>query len=228
MRNPYDVLGVSAGASEDEIKKAYRALCKKYHPDANVNNPNKEQLTEKFKEVQNAYDQIMNMRKHGGSASYQSTGGYSQSGPQYKQYYDFNDFFRDFMNQNQYQQHGESDAVFSTIRSYIQSGYINEALNMLYQMNDRTARWYYYSAICNMRLGNNVAAMEHAQKAVEMEPDVMEYQQLLAQLKTRRSNYRTYQRQYSNPMNAYSQFCFKIMIYNLICNCCCGGRIFWC
>ena len=56
MMNPYQVLGISPGASDDEIKKAYRALSRKYHPDANINNPNKAQAEEKFKEVQQASD----------------------------------------------------------------------------------------------------------------------------------------------------------------------------
>ena len=55
MRDPYDVLGVPRGASDDDIKKAYRKLSRLYHPDANVNNPNKAQAEEKFKEVQQAY-----------------------------------------------------------------------------------------------------------------------------------------------------------------------------
>ena len=59
MMDPYQVLGVSRSASDEEIKKAYRSLSRKYHPDANVNNPNKAQAEEKFKEVQQAYDQIM-------------------------------------------------------------------------------------------------------------------------------------------------------------------------
>ena len=57
MLNPYEVLGVSPSASDEEIKKAYRALSRKYHPDANINNPNKEQAEEKFKEIQQAYQQ---------------------------------------------------------------------------------------------------------------------------------------------------------------------------
>ena len=48
MMNPYQVLGISPGASDDEIKKAYRALSRKYHPDANINNPNKAQAEEKY------------------------------------------------------------------------------------------------------------------------------------------------------------------------------------
>ena len=59
MGNPYDILGLSPGATDEEIKKAYRALSRKYHPDANVNNPNKEQAEERFKEIQQAYNQIM-------------------------------------------------------------------------------------------------------------------------------------------------------------------------
>ena len=59
MLDPYSILGVSRDASMDEIKKAYRTLSRKYHPDANINNPNKDQAEEKFKQVQQAYDQIV-------------------------------------------------------------------------------------------------------------------------------------------------------------------------
>lgn len=65
MTDPYRVLGVSRNASDDEIKRAYRTLSRKYHPDANINNPNKAQAEEKFKEVQQAYDQIMKEKQQG-------------------------------------------------------------------------------------------------------------------------------------------------------------------
>ena len=78
MRDPYQVLGVSRDASEEEIKKAYKALSRKYHPDANINNPNKDQAEEMFKEIQQAYQQIMKERTEGyryqGSGSYGGTG----------------------------------------------------------------------------------------------------------------------------------------------------------
>ena len=67
MLDPYSVLGVSRDASMDEIKKAYRKLSRKYHPDANINNPNKEQAEEMFKQVQQAYDQIVREREQGTS-----------------------------------------------------------------------------------------------------------------------------------------------------------------
>ena len=59
MTDPYSVLGVPRSASDEEIKKAYRTLSRKYHPDANINNPNKDRAEEMFKQVQQAYSQIM-------------------------------------------------------------------------------------------------------------------------------------------------------------------------
>ena len=71
-KNPYDVLGVSPSASDDEVKRAYRDLTRKYHPDANVNNPLADLAEEKFKEVQEAYKQIMDEREHGFSGGFRS------------------------------------------------------------------------------------------------------------------------------------------------------------
>ena len=70
MYDPYAVLGLSRNATDEQIKKAYRSLSRKYHPDANVNNPHKEQAEEKFKEIQQAYQQIMYEKEHGASGSY--------------------------------------------------------------------------------------------------------------------------------------------------------------
>ena len=79
MIDPYQVLGVSRSASDDEIKKAYRSLSRKYHPDANINNPNKDQAEEKFKQVQQAYDQIMKEKQSGATSAY-GAGGYGSAG----------------------------------------------------------------------------------------------------------------------------------------------------
>ena len=59
MSDPYKVLGIERDATDEEIKKAYRSLSKKYHPDANINNPNKDKAEEMFKLVQEAYQQII-------------------------------------------------------------------------------------------------------------------------------------------------------------------------
>lgn len=77
VNDPYSILGISPSASDDEVKKAYRDLSRKYHPDSYANNPLANLAEERFKEVQEAYDQIMKERS-GGGRSYggnQSYGG---------------------------------------------------------------------------------------------------------------------------------------------------------
>ena len=80
MLDPYSVLGVSRDASMDEIKKAYRKLSRKYHPDANINNPKKDEAEAKFKEVQQAYQQIMDEREKGYTSVYGSSDGSGYGG----------------------------------------------------------------------------------------------------------------------------------------------------
>ena len=70
--DPYKILGVSPDATDEEVKKAYKQLSKKYHPDANINNPNKEQAEEMFKNVQQAYQIIMKQRT--GQGAYANMG----------------------------------------------------------------------------------------------------------------------------------------------------------
>ena len=107
MSDPYKVLGIERNATEEEIKKAYRTLSKKYHPDANINNPNKEKAEEMFKLVQEAYQQIIYERQHPYSTSGSSTGsgqgpasstysGGSYSGQGGQFYTNWEDFFNDF------------------------------------------------------------------------------------------------------------------------------------
>ena len=97
MADPYKILGVSRDASDEEIKKAYRALSRKYHPDANINNPNKAQAEEMFKTVQQAYNQIMKEKENAASGGYgYNAGGYGYDGDTQNRgqgaYGDFGDF----------------------------------------------------------------------------------------------------------------------------------------
>ena len=65
MSDPYSILGVDRNATDEDVKKAYRKLSRQYHPDANINNPKKDEAEAKFKEVQQAYQQIMREREEG-------------------------------------------------------------------------------------------------------------------------------------------------------------------
>ena len=92
MRDPHTVLGLERGASDDEIKKAYRTLSRRYHPDANINNPNKAQAEERFKEVQQAYEAIQQEKDGGGYGPGSSRGAYSGSGAGFGGYGNFGGF----------------------------------------------------------------------------------------------------------------------------------------
>ena len=126
MMDPYQVLGVSRSASDEEIKKAYRSLSRKYHPDANVNNPNKAQAEEKFKEVQQAYDQIMKEKQQGSGYGYNSGNSYGYGGGQSYHY-------------NQSTENPKLQAA----ANYIANRCYAEALNVLngIPFSERSARW---------------------------------------------------------------------------------------
>ena len=141
-KNPYDVLGVPQSASDDEVKKAYRDLTRKYHPDANVNNPLADLAEEKFKEVQEAYDLIMKEREHGGSG-YGYGSGYGTNGDGYGGYRSSG---------------GSQDVEMQAVYNFINTRRYRDALNVLNRMPNRNAQWYYLSAAANAGIGNNILA----------------------------------------------------------------------
>lgn len=216
MRDPYEVLGISRNAAEEEIKKAYKSLSRKYHPDANINNPRKEEAEEKFKEIQQAYQQIMKERTegygkssyYGGNNSYGNYWGYSQSSG------------------TGYEENGHLRAA----GNYIRNGYYREARNVLDAMMTEAgnqaslnARWYYYSALAHAGLGNQVAALEHARRAAALEPGNHEYTNLLYQFENGGTWYSQRQFTYGQPVVMGDDWCMKMCIANLICNVCGGG-----
>lgn len=235
VSNPYDVLGVDPSASDDEIKKAYRKLSRKYHPDANVNNPNQAQAEAKFKEIQAAYTQIMKMREqgesfgggynYGGSGAYgygnngYGNAGYGSAGSGYGGTGYGNTGYSG--QQSSYNYTSEEAAQMQAAANYINNRYYREALNVLNNMRNRTAQWYYYSAIANMGIGNNVHALEHIKRAVDMEPNNQEYRMLLQRLQFSGQWYQQRGEQYSSPFSMDGNWCMKMLCLNMMCNCCC-------
>ena len=69
MKNPYEILGVSPTATDDEVKQAWRALARKYHPDKYRDSDLADLASEKMKEINAAYEEIQKMRASGGSSS---------------------------------------------------------------------------------------------------------------------------------------------------------------
>lgn len=215
MSNPYEVLGVTPGASDEEIKKAYRSLSRKYHPDANVNNPNKAQAEEKFKQVQQAYDQIMKEKQQGYSYG---GGGYSYGNTGSGTYgYGGNRTYGGTSN-------SRNDSIqLQAAANYIGNRHYAEALNVLNSISfsERGARWYYYSAMANAGMGNNVTARQHADRAVELEPSNMEYRQFKQHLDYGGTWYQNMGQGYERPYSGAGNWCLSMLFLNMLCNCCC-------
>ncbi|MFA9462861.1 MAG: DnaJ domain-containing protein [Velocimicrobium sp.] len=200
--DPYVVLGVSQSASDDEVKKAYRSLSRRYHPDANINNPNKEAAEEKFKEIQVAYEQIMKERL-GETNAYQ----YRDSGS-----------FSGFGKREESSEPIEFQAAFN----YIRSRHYKEALHVLSEVSNHNARWHYYSAMANSGDGNNIEALNDAKIALEMEPDNQQYQILYNQLVSGGTWYQNAGSMYDTQGGFGGDICCKLWIANIICSCLCG------
>ncbi len=226
MTDPYQVLGVSRDASTEEIKKAYRTLSRKYHPDANINNPNKAEAEEKFKQVQQAYKQIME-EKENGTSSYSSQGSYGGS-------YGSGGYGGSYGNGGYGgYNYGSSteDAELRAAANYLNNMRYQEAMRVLNNISRHNAQWYYLHAIANAGLGNNISAVQDAQTAVNMEPDNMQYRQLLSQLQGGGQWYTDMGQGYGYERAGgdMGKWCCECLAINALCNCCCyGGRGFYC
>lgn len=225
VSDPYQVLGVSPDASDEEVKKAYRDLTKKYHPDLN---PGDEHAAQMMNDINAAYDQI----KNGGQAAYQKT---ASSGPyQYSQYADpFNPYRSWESNWNNWgysQQRQQTErSEYTAAKVYMRSGMFKEALTALSSVpvQERDGKWYYLSAAANYSLGNKIAALDAARRAVELEPDNEEYQRLLRQLQAGGDFYDNYRVNYSRGLSP-GGLCLTMCLANACLGPMCGTRVFCC
>lgn len=146
MKNPYEVLGVREGSSIEEIKKAYKELVRKYHPDQYQNHPLSDLAEEKLKEINEAYD-TLSKQYEGGNSSNNSYRG--------------------------------SDNSLAQARSYINTGNILAAEQLLDRNGSRTAEWFYLKGVIFMRKGWYNEANTNLQTACSMEPNNTEYRNAL-------------------------------------------------
>ena len=201
MKSPYEILGVSENASDDEIKKAYRELAKKYHPDNYNDSPLADLADEKMKEINDAYDQICDMRRNGYSGSKQN-GSYA-SGSSYAR------------------------TSFPDIRNYIAGGRLDDALELLNGVADaqRDAEWYFLMGIVYSRKGWTEQANNYFQEAHRRDPSNPEFTAAVNNMNARRTyNNPGYNTTGENMGCSVCDVCSALMCADCLCSCCGGGR----
>lgn len=208
-QDPYKVLGVSPSATDEEIKKAYRELTKKYHPDLNPDDPN---ATEKMNEINAAYDRIKNgdtQQQYYGQSSARQDYGYGG----YTDPFGFGGYGA--WGGAQRQQHYER-SEYTAARNYIRNGMYKEALTALNAVPnpERDGRWFFLNATANMYMGNKIAALEAAKRAVEIDPGNEEYHRLLEQLQRGGDFYDSYSTRFVSGLDT-NRLCLTLCAANL-------------
>ena len=210
MKDPYSILGVSPGASDEEVKTAYRNLARRYHPDNDDDsNPLKELAKEKMQEINAAYDEIQRDRT--------STGSSNNSDNSYR-----------------YSSSGASAGIYATIRQKINERKYREAEDLLGSVGefDRTADWHFLNSVCLMQRGKTADAMRELEIACSMDPSNAEYQKAKEMFNTAGSRYgSTYygegQRRYRSQSDEACDCCMNLICLDCLCECM-GGDLIRC
>ena len=211
MSDPYKVLNLSPTATDDEVKRAYRELARKYHPDNYHDNPLADLAQEKMKEINEAYELIQKQRKAGASYAAQQT---QQSAYSYG------------YGGSSYGGSSNADPLMQRIRVAISSGDISLAERLLNEATERGAEWNYLMGVVCSRRGWMDDAKQFLQTACRMEPNNAEYRQALQMLNSsgayRPENYRS-----GGTMNMSDEACMRLCA---AWSCCMlsGGRCFCC
>lgn len=211
-RSPYEVLGVSPGASKDEVTKAYRRLAKKYHPDLN---PGDKSAEKKMSEINAAYEAIKS-----GNASDSSYNTYNTYGT-----YDGSGSYAGGAGSGAPSR--EDADRMTDAKTYIERGQFEEALLLLGRVRVRNARWFYLSALANYGIGNSITAVRHAQQAVMLDPENPTYRAAYSQIASGGEAYGNWQRAGGFDVNGMTQYCSTLFCGLTLCYCvtgCCNSR----
>ena len=199
MKDPYELLGVSKNATEDEIKTAYRALAKKYHPDNYADNPLSDLAEEKMREINDAYDAIIQDRRGGNtSSSYQSSqpfqGGYA------------------------------AQSEFADIRSLVASGRIEDAQPLLDGVppEKRNGEWYFLNGSVLYKRGWFEDAYTSFSTACRMNPENPEYRSALNRIQKQRTG-GGYRNMDMGTTCTPCDFCSALICADCCCDCMRGG-----
>ena len=192
MSDPYSVLGISSRATDEEVKKAYHEMVRKYHPDNYHNNPLSDLAQEKMKEINEAYNNIMTIREGGGN--YRPGSGSSTT------------------------YGGHVSVEGAEVRAAINSNDIRLAEELLKAFPRRDAEWNFLMGSTYYRKGWLDDAQRYFQSAVSMEPNNTEYRQAFAFMNQGGQAYRPYGR---GPMQNQGcdacDCCTALMCMNMCC-----------
>lgn len=206
MTDPYKVLGVSRDATDEEIKKAYRELARKYHPDNYTNSPLFDLAAEKMKEVNNAYDEIQKIRA--AAQSGQTGSSYGSYGSTYS---------------------GENAADFKKVREYINIGRYSDADLLLNSMpvGARNAEWNFLKGCVLAQKNWFYDAQKYFETACYMDPNNIEYRNALNSIRARAQSYGVGYR--TSPVGGMSacDCCQGLICADCLCECC-GGDLIRC
>ena len=213
MNDPYQILGVPETATDEEVKRAYRELARKYHPDNYHDNPLADLAQEKMKEINAAYEEIAKMRSggrsggtSGGYGNYRgSTGGYQQ---QYSS------------------QSSSGSSVLQQVRIAINTGNISRAEALLANYSDHNAEWNFLRGAVCYRRGWMDEAKRYYQTACQMDPGNADYRQALEFMERgTQSAYRPDNGQFGTEMCGGNP-CLPLCCLWTLCNG--GGYCFFC
>lgn len=211
MRDPYQVLGVPSTATDEEVKKAYRNLARKYHPDNYHDNPLADLAQERMKEINEAYEEIQTLRKRGASAgSYGTSSGYT-GGASYG-----------YGGYGGYQSYA---GPYQRVRMAILQNDLNLAEELLNAMQNHDAEWNFLKGVLCQKRGWMDEARRYYQTAVQMDPDNSEYQQALDRAEGRQTAYRPDGYGSTSTGNCHMSPCLPFCLPLF---CCPGGGYLYC